>query len=148
MTTPEEEKRHRIDVEVHRTHCCNIHGCKYGSEDCPVVDGVVEQDYPCEECSLESGEEWVAPAGVVKGPIKIDQERVIIDYNPDIKDVIISRAIPVGMSLMDLEEIMSKIETAIDRVLARYPEIPDSFEHELKVNIKKELGVLDEGRCE
>lgn len=36
---------------VHRTHCCNKHGCKYGDEDCPVATDLLEQDYPCEECN-------------------------------------------------------------------------------------------------
>jgi hypothetical protein len=39
---------------VHSTHCCKIHGCKYGNEDYPVVLGNEEQEYPCEECSDES----------------------------------------------------------------------------------------------
>ena len=33
-----------------RTHCCIIHGCKYGHKDCPVCLGVVEQEYLCESC--------------------------------------------------------------------------------------------------
>jgi hypothetical protein len=36
---------------VHRTHCCVIHGCKYGYEDCPVVNEVITQEYPCEYCA-------------------------------------------------------------------------------------------------
>jgi hypothetical protein len=28
--------------EVHATHCCVRHWCKYGDEDCPVMDGTVE----------------------------------------------------------------------------------------------------------
>lgn len=36
---------------VHRTHCCQEHGCKYSEDDtCPVVNGQVKQDYPCESC--------------------------------------------------------------------------------------------------
>ena len=35
---------------VHRTHCCVLHGCKYGDEDCPVWNKKIKQDYPCEEC--------------------------------------------------------------------------------------------------
>jgi len=35
---------------VHRTHCCFEHGCKYGNIDCPVVLGIIKQDYPCEMC--------------------------------------------------------------------------------------------------
>ena len=36
---------------VHRTHCCVIHGCKYGDYECPVSNGTIKQDYPCEDCS-------------------------------------------------------------------------------------------------
>jgi hypothetical protein len=35
---------------VHATHCCTEHGCKYGDAGCPVADGTVQQDYPCEFC--------------------------------------------------------------------------------------------------
>lgn len=38
-------------MSVHSTHCCKIHGCKYGDEDCPVVNGEEVQEYPCEDCS-------------------------------------------------------------------------------------------------
>lgn len=40
-------------VGVHATHCCVIHGCKYGDEDCPVVTKEVKQEYLCEECDSE-----------------------------------------------------------------------------------------------
>lgn len=33
---------------VHATHCCAEHErCKYGEDDCPVVNKWVEQEYPC-----------------------------------------------------------------------------------------------------
>lgn len=35
---------------VHSTHCCILHGCKYGDEDCPVATGIVKQEYTCESC--------------------------------------------------------------------------------------------------
>lgn len=35
---------------VHETHCCVIHGCKYGDEDCPVERVETKQEYPCEYC--------------------------------------------------------------------------------------------------
>lgn len=38
---------------VHIAHCCYIHGCKYGDEDCPVVSGEVAQKYPCYDCNEE-----------------------------------------------------------------------------------------------
>jgi hypothetical protein len=37
-----------------RTHCCIIHGCKYGHDDCPVVLGFVKQEYLCESCTFYS----------------------------------------------------------------------------------------------
>ena len=41
------------NVGVHQTHCCFIHGCKYGDDDCPVVKGRLEQDYLCESCAWD-----------------------------------------------------------------------------------------------
>ncbi len=38
---------------VHRTHCCILHGCKYGDNDCPVYTGIIKQDHPCEDCSYD-----------------------------------------------------------------------------------------------
>jgi len=45
------------NVEVHASHCCLRHGCKYGDENCPVENGRVVQEYPCEQCSYEKEEE-------------------------------------------------------------------------------------------
>jgi hypothetical protein len=41
----------RGSIGVHATHCCKWHGCKYGDPDCPVANGEVEQEYPCEDCN-------------------------------------------------------------------------------------------------
>ena len=41
------------NIEVHASHCCKWHGCKYGDKDCPVVSGKVEQLYTCEHCEEE-----------------------------------------------------------------------------------------------
>ena len=38
---------------VHQTHCCLLHGCKYGDEGCPVVLKIIEQKYPCEDCDIQ-----------------------------------------------------------------------------------------------
>ena len=35
-----------------RTHCCVLHGCKYGHEDCPVTNAIIKQEYLCEYCGL------------------------------------------------------------------------------------------------
>ena len=43
-----------VDITgVHRTHCCKEHGCKYMEEDCPVVNGIIPAEHPCEECEME-----------------------------------------------------------------------------------------------
>lgn len=39
-----------MNIGVHASHCCKWHGCKYGDDDCPVVRGVVKQQYLCEWC--------------------------------------------------------------------------------------------------
>lgn len=36
-------------LSVHDSHCCKVHGCKYGDRDCPVVLGKEEGIF-CEEC--------------------------------------------------------------------------------------------------
>lgn len=38
---------------VHAAHCCGVHGCKYGNEDCGVAAGTLEQKHPCEYCDVE-----------------------------------------------------------------------------------------------
>lgn len=45
---------------THAAHCCILHGCNYGQDDCPVNSGSVLQKYLCEECEddgIESVEE-------------------------------------------------------------------------------------------
>lgn len=37
-------------VGVHASHCCTKHGCKYNDSECPVEQGEVTQDHPCETC--------------------------------------------------------------------------------------------------
>lgn len=46
--TPDEAA---IRVETHRTHCCVLHGCKYGDgRKCPVEARLTKQAYRCERC--------------------------------------------------------------------------------------------------
>ena len=49
-------KKHKTSIDkskfgVHKTHCCIQHGCKYGDDDCPVVLGIIKQEYVCEDCT-------------------------------------------------------------------------------------------------
>jgi len=44
------------DIQIrdgHSSHCCIRHGCKYDNENCSVVLGILEQEYPCEACELD-----------------------------------------------------------------------------------------------
>lgn len=41
--------------DVHTGHCCALHGCKYGNDQCPVELGTKIQQYPCEVCSDDFG---------------------------------------------------------------------------------------------
>ena len=41
------------NIGVHQSHCCVIHGCKYGFLDCPVSNGEIVQKFPCESCHNE-----------------------------------------------------------------------------------------------
>lgn len=38
------------EENVHKNHCCILHGCKYGDGNCPVVSGEIKQKYKCEQC--------------------------------------------------------------------------------------------------
>jgi hypothetical protein len=46
--------------EVHLTHCCAIHGCKYGDDDCPVAlgehIGMTFKDEQCDYVQEENAE--------------------------------------------------------------------------------------------
>lgn len=39
------------NIGTHITHCCIVHGCKYGHEDCTVVNAEYQQEYLCEYCT-------------------------------------------------------------------------------------------------
>ncbi len=39
--------------DVHTSHCCEKHGCKYGDDDCPVAAKAAPQEHLCEECEQD-----------------------------------------------------------------------------------------------
>lgn len=51
---PSEEQKAEAkarEIGVHVSHCCAMHGCKYGDgEYCAVESKTHKQDYPCESC--------------------------------------------------------------------------------------------------
>lgn len=44
------------EKDCHTEHCCVIHGCKYGRDDCSVEIGAKLQSHPCEACDFEMEE--------------------------------------------------------------------------------------------
>lgn len=42
-----------MNIGVHTSHCCALHGCKYGDENCPVVLKTHKQEYDCESCDYD-----------------------------------------------------------------------------------------------
>ncbi len=38
------------EKNVHTEHCCVLHGCKYGDDNCPIWLGWQKQSYCCESC--------------------------------------------------------------------------------------------------
>lgn len=48
-----DQSKHGSAIGVHASHCCFLHGCKYGDDDCPIESGYIKQEYPCEWCSNE-----------------------------------------------------------------------------------------------
>jgi hypothetical protein len=38
------------DFDVHTSHCCNLHGCKYSDPHCGVANGWTGQEHPCPYC--------------------------------------------------------------------------------------------------
>ncbi|PGK51898.1 hypothetical protein CN918_29340 [Priestia megaterium] len=70
---------------THQTHCCAIHGCKYGDKDCPVKLRQIAQDYTCESCD-HSGfenvgqiEEQLEVEKAVKAAKEEGQKEVIVN---------------------------------------------------------------------
>ena len=39
--------------DIHTTHCCKYHGCKYDDPHCSVFEGPKEAEYECEICAGE-----------------------------------------------------------------------------------------------
>ena len=39
------------NIDVHVRHCCIVHGCKFGDDDCPVCNAEHKQKYLCEICT-------------------------------------------------------------------------------------------------
>ena len=67
---------------THRTHCCVIHGCKYGHPECPVVSKEILQDYLCEDCDSPYGGETYTMEQIKEvfaAPIEVKEPYTILE---------------------------------------------------------------------
>ncbi len=62
-----------------QSHCCVIHGCKYGHEDCPVTTGKVLQDYLCEFCGVDEDSSEVRALKAQRAARSADSPRYAAD---------------------------------------------------------------------
>lgn len=62
-----------------QSHCCVIHGCKYGYEDCPVTTGKVLQDYLCESCGEDEDSSEVRALKAQRAARSADSPRYAAD---------------------------------------------------------------------
>lgn len=62
VTDEEKEAFREREIGTHVTHCCAMHGCKYGRKHyCPVELKTHKQEYPCEYCvDVKEAEEQIA----------------------------------------------------------------------------------------
>jgi hypothetical protein len=82
-------KRDEWGVHIH--HCCAIHGCKYGDEDCPVWGLLVKQKYPCWDCDDEQAEKVMnRPKTLAEASVEYyDAWRNLFDtFISELKDIV------------------------------------------------------------
>lgn len=78
-----------MSVGTHASHCCVKHGCKYGSDSCPVVSGEVamELDQCQEGWDMEEPCKNKKMNAIVDGtPFAFDVERIDVKYGALIID--------------------------------------------------------------
>ena len=71
-------------TDVHTSHCCVRHGCKYGKKSCTVTRLELEQEYPCEYCEkYGEGGEVVGPEPILKGRQGVLDEIMVFNLGID-----------------------------------------------------------------
>jgi hypothetical protein len=74
---------------VHKMHCCSKHGCKYGDRDCPVVNHLIDQEYPCADCSEEKDSfGYPVKIEIIKESTKVYANGVLIGMFEEHNDTI------------------------------------------------------------
>lgn len=72
----------KLNWGVHDTHCCKIHGCKYGDKDCPVENGLSDGVKECESCFFDKEE--VKHFEKRFRALKVDFENKTVDIFDDV----------------------------------------------------------------
>jgi hypothetical protein len=59
VPVPDVTETAQNDEDTHRSHCCSVHGCKYATNQeeenaCPVSNGTIQQDHPCDHCDYQA----------------------------------------------------------------------------------------------
>jgi len=101
----------------HVTHCCIVHGCKYGDEDCPIVTGEAVQMHPCITCE--------------------DREQTITNTNDVILLMMIDRLDQIVKSLSKVVDLIQESEN--------YLQLIETSCEKMEENINKVLGKDREG---
>lgn len=63
-------------LSVHDSHCCKVHGCKYGDDDCPVYTGS-EQGVMCEMCEWDLHD----PVQIELRELRDEVKRLVAEIN-------------------------------------------------------------------
>lgn len=92
------------NIGTHQTHCCKIHGCKYGDDECPVVDSSIIQAYPCEDC--EEVEEQIRN---LKYYVKGLEESLKMDHNKS------KLTMDVSLAINEVNKQINILETAFKK---------------------------------
>lgn len=86
------------------THCCPVHGCKYGDDDCPVVSGAAKPVYPnnngCEDC-----------AALAQEKSEIERLRAAHDHQHNMVGLMLREAERNGRQR---DELLELLESAAD----------------------------------
>jgi hypothetical protein len=89
------------------THCCPIHGCKYGLDGCPVKSREVAPEYPpnngCEPCEMDAEDlKRIMTDGIAKDIAKL--------LTPEVKDKIVAESTTFQALIEERDTLRAEIK--------------------------------------
>lgn len=108
-------------IGVHRTHCCKRHGCKYGDANCPIENGTVVQDYPCESCGNDTDklEDYIETFASIYNKLGIKKEDV--DGKELVSDTILKHVEQLCTERDDLRNYADSLFIALQWAMDKEP---------------------------